>query len=390
MASGRVDVLLHGTNSAVVPAGRVSAAATVPTPASIITPSGLRFAGDPGLGNFYLGVTPTRSTIAQHELHMNAPLGMIRSYSTSGSPNWTAVDQAIAGGYIPWTSWLEGSRTVANIASGAEDAWIAGMADEFITREPWPIWWTFHHEPENDASVSGGNAQNYRNAQRRIKQRFKALGVTNDTFACCCYMTPFTWNESASGRDWRTWYPDWRNVTGVGGPANPDPNDFWVDGNVNSVVDVIGLDFYHGWDLAAGQPLSKWLTVTGSNVYNVRYGPRTGFLGKAYAVGEWSTAAAQEGFTVDPNHDGTWTLTEYNAQATSGAITYRSDLTASWMDDYFGNRSTGTAAFCYWDSALVPSTEVANNPLSVCDLPETRWQQLGVWGRSAFAKQWTG
>ena len=390
MASGRVDVVLHGTNSTVVPAGRTSAGVIVPTPASIITPAGARFAGDPGVGNFYLGVTPTFSSVTQHETHMNAPLGMVRSYSQTGSPNWTAVDSAIAGGRVPWTSWLEGSRTVANIASGAEDAWIDTIAAGFAARAPWPIWWTFHHEPENDASTNGVNAANYRLAQRRMKTRIKAAGVTNDVFACVCYMTPFTFNEGQSKRDWRTWYPDWKNTTGLGSAASPDHNDFYVNGDPNSVVDVIGLDFYHDWNLTDNDTIAQWSNVTGPNVWSVRYGPRTSFLGKPYGIGEWATAAAQSGYVRDPNGDGHWLLTEYNAQVTRGEITYRPDLTTSWIDDYFGNRLNGTVAFCFWDASLEPNNEVGNNPLSICDPSETRWQQLGVWGRSQYAKQWTG
>lgn len=354
-------------------------------------PPALRFAGDPGEGNYYVGMAPTVSTIATHEEKMAAPLGMIRTFSTSDTPPWASADGIIAGGRIPWISWLEGTRSMTDIAAGVYDAWIDGIAAQFAARAPWPVWWTFHHEPENDAGTGGSPFNStllagYRGAQRRIKQRFRAAGVTNDTFVACNYQTPFTFNESASGRDWRQFYPDWRNTTGAGTPANPDHNDFWIVGDPNSVVDCIGIDFYHGWELADG--LAKWTvgTATAQSGWS-RYGSRTSFLGHPYAVGEWSTMAAQDNVDIDPNHNGIFTIAEYTSQV--GTINYRPDLTNTYIDDYFGNRLNGTVAFCWWDSSLAGAGNVAVNPLSIADPAETRWQRLGVWASASTARLWT-
>jgi hypothetical protein len=349
-----------------------------------------RFYGDPGVGNFWLGVAPQVSSIATHETKMGAPLALIRTYSTSNTPPWTSVDSIIAGGRIPWMSWLEGGFTNADIANGVQDAWIRGIAAEFKARAPWPLPWTFHHEPENDTNSSGANAAAYRGAQRQIKTIFRSEGVTNDIFICCNFMTPFTFNPTASGRDWRTWYPDWRNITGLGSSTAPDPNDFWKHGDPNSVVDAIGLDFYHGWDLAGlpGDTFAKWNTVTATNVWSTRLQPKIEFLNQPLAIGEWSTAAAQDGFTKDPNGDGTWTLTEYAADT---GITYLPSQTDAWIDDYFTTLvAHGCFAFAWWDQRLTGANEVANNPLSVADPNETRWKRLGVWGNKPQAKLWTG
>lgn len=352
-------------------------------------PPSTRFAGDPGVGNYYLGMSPNTSSIATHESKMGGPLGMIRTFATGDTPPWSDVDSIINGQRIPWMSWRNGSKTVTDIANGVYDAWIDGIAAQIAARAPWPIWWTFMHEPEND-STTGGTPFNatllasYRLAQRRIKTRFRAAGLTNDTFACVCFMTPFTFNEAQSGRDWRQFYPDWRNATGLGTAANPDPNDFYLDGDPNSVVDVIGIDFYHGWDLSDG--LTKWNNTTAQGVWS-RYGSRTSFLGKAYGVGEWATMAAQDNVNIDPNHDGHFLITEYTPQI--GTINYRPDLTNQWIDDYFGNRLNGTVAFCYWDSQTIPIGEVAANPLSIADPNETRWARLGVWANGVNARLWT-
>lgn len=349
-----------------------------------------RFPADPGAGNYYMGVRAVRSTVATHEAKLGAPMAMIRSYSTTDTPPWSDADNIRSAGRIPWISWLEGSRTMASIASGAQDAWIDGIAAGFAARAPWPIFWTFHHEPENDASSSGANAAAYRGAQRRIKLRMRAAGVTNDVFCACCFMTPFTWNHTTSSRDWRTWYPDWKAVTGVGNWDSPDPNDFYVDGDPDSVVDCIGLDAYHGWDMAGNPPakMTKWTDVTGTSVV-ARVAARSDFLGKPWAIGEWATAAAQDGLIFDPDRNGTFTLTEYNAQVSAGTVNFYPDLTTSWIDDYMEAYRQRCVAFCWFDSSLVPNTVVANNPFSVCDPAETRWAALAPWAQSSHAKLWT-
>ena len=360
----------------------VAGRGAAPAPA----PVGGRFYGDPGPGNFYLGVAPQVSDIATHEAKMGAPLAMIRTYSTGNSPPWAAADTIIGAGRIPWISWLEGGFTNADIGNGVHDDWIHGISDGFKQRAPQMIMWTFHHEPENDTNSSGTNAAAYRAAQRRIKTVMRGDGVTNDVFVCCNYMTPYTFNPAASGRDWRTWYPDWRNITGAGSALAPDPADFWRHGDPNSVVDAIGLDFYHGWDLAGvpGDTFAKWTTVTAPNVWTQRLQPKIEFLNQPLAIGEWSTAAAQTGFTKDPNGDGSWTLSEYAADA---GITYLTSDTDQWIDDYFSTLTAhGCFAFAWWDQRLTASNVVANNPLSVADPAETRWKRLGVWGSKPQAK----
>ena len=365
------------------------------TPASVQAASAARFYSDPGVGNFYLGMSsPSRSSLATHISKMGgAPLGVLRHSSPSGAPDWTVIDTIRAGGRIPWTSFkATGGRTMASIVSGADDAWIDGIAAGFAARAPWPIWWTFWHEPENDTAVSGSNAPNYRAAQRRIAQRIKAAGVTNSVFAANCYQFPYSFG-SASGRDWRIWYADWKGTTTSGGKFAPNPVDYWVAGDPNSVVELFAIDFYHQFEIQnnPSQPMSKWLDYTGSGMWTDRLQPYTQFLGHPYAIGEWSTSAAQDGLVFDPNGDGSFTLTEYNAQVNAGTINFYPETTTSWINDYFGNHSNDVVAFCYWDDSSTKTTsQVATNPLGVCDPDETRWQAIGAWGRSAFAKTWTG
>jgi hypothetical protein len=354
-----------------------------------------RFFSDPGPGNFYLGLSsPSRTPLATHETKYGAPVAVLRTFSTSGAPNYAAIDTIIAGGRIPWTSWKNPAGiSIADIATGAGDAYIDGIAAGLAARAPWPVWWTFYHEPENDAPVSGVNAPTYRDAQRRMAQRIKAAGVTNSVFCAVNYQFPFTFG-SASGRDWRIWYPDWKGTTAAGSTKFlPNPVDFYLDGDPNSVVEVIGLDFYHQFEIQdlPISPMTKWNDYTGPTMWAQRLQPMTQFLGKPYSIGEWSTAAAQDGIVFDPNADGTFTLTEYNAQVTAGTINYYAAQTDQWIDGYFSNKDNGVIAFCYWDDSSTKSTtEVATNPLGICDPAEQRFNRIGLWARSASAKVWTG
>jgi hypothetical protein len=363
--------------------------------ASRRTSTTARFFSDPGAGNFYLGLSsPSRSPIATHETEMGAPIAMLRCFGTGNTPPWTAADTTIAGGRIPWISWKEGAFTNSDIAAGLHDDWIDGIAAQMAARAPWPIWWTYHHEPENDAVTQGAvNTAAYRAAQRRMAQRIKAAGVTNSVFAAVLFMCPFTFTP-ASGRDWRTWYPDWRNATGLGTGQNPDPNDFYLQGDPNSVVDVFGIDFYHNFNIQDGptlDPMTKWNNIVGSTTWSTHLQPKTSFLNKPYGIGEWATSAAQDGLVFDPNGDGSFTLVEYNAQVAAGTVNYYPAQTDQWIDANFANKDNGFVAYCYWDDSATKTTaEVSWNALGICDPAKERWKRIGIWGSSSSAKVWTG
>ncbi len=390
--AGRVDVLLHGPNAAVAQPGRVQTAAAVPAAVASV-PDTARFYGDPGVGNFYLGMsTPSRSTVATHEAEMSAPLAVLRHSSPSGVPNYTTIDSIIAGGRIPWTSWkATGTQTVARIAAGLEDTWIDAIGAQFAARAPAMIIWTFWHEPENDAAVSGANAPDYRAAQRRMAQRIKAL-APNAVFAATLFQFPWSFGTS-SGRDWRIWYPDWKGTTAAGSTKfAPDPSDFYVDGDPNSVVELFGIDWYHEFEIQdnPADAITKWTNYTAPSMWTQRLQPMTEFLGKPYAVGEWSTSAAQDGLSFS---GATMTLTQYASQVTAGTITFYPTLTNTWIDDYFAQKDYGAGfvVFCYWDDSSTKSTtQVATNPLGVCDPAKTRWARIGLHGQSSSAKTWTG
>jgi RTX calcium-binding nonapeptide repeat (4 copies)/Glycosyl hydrolase family 26 len=125
--------------------------------------------------------------------------------------NWKAA--RIDGSVVPW----------AQIASGAEDAWIISRA-EAVKAFGYPVYIAFHHEPEDDVP-SFGSAADYQAAFRHVVDVFRSRGVTNALFVWV--MMSWSFIESTAG----TFYP---------GDAH---------------VDIVGVDGYNWYP---GKPGSQW------------------------------------------------------------------------------------------------------------------------------------
>jgi hypothetical protein len=144
-------------------ASPVPSASTVPT-------QGLRFAGQPSLGNVYYGASvPHHRSLAAWEKELGSSLALNRSYF-SPDRNETAQlvhrcrdDLAHARlphvSIKPWGTWRE-------IADGAHDDWLAEMLGP-LGEEAGPVFLTLHHEPENDARGLGMQPSDYVAMQRR-------------------------------------------------------------------------------------------------------------------------------------------------------------------------------------------------------------------------------
>ncbi|MBL8121552.1 hypothetical protein JNM87_02275 [Candidatus Saccharibacteria bacterium] len=235
-----------------------------------------RFPGDPGLGNFYFGgredqlTWPSSATaIANWESNMapwsgGAPLGIIRQYSngsiTTGWSGRATTDTHIAANRLVHVSFKLASGVTQSDCvdqTVAFTGWMDALADAFNAYAPVPIWWTFHHEPENDANWQGSGEAEYRTVCRNIKNALVSRGVTNGMFWTTGYMCPYTFGDAGGARDWRAWYPDWKGTTQAGSSKNnPDPVDFYLPGDPNAVVDGIGLDVYSWWN--EGESMTSW------------------------------------------------------------------------------------------------------------------------------------
>ena len=113
---------------------------------------------------------------------------------TSSFPN-SATSATVADGRIPFINWKAGGSW-ASIADGSQDATIVSHADA-IESFGYPIYLSFHHEPENDLDTYGTPA-NYAAAWRHIVDVFRARGVTNVAWV----WTMMGWSfNPRSGRD---------------------------------------------------------------------------------------------------------------------------------------------------------------------------------------------
>jgi hypothetical protein len=134
---------------------------------------------------------PLASTRA-FESEIGRRLGMTRHYlrwNYQPIPS-LSMQQSASGHRVPFMDWRPqktpetGGAYIrwADIANGLHDSEIDSVAAALAS---WgnPAYFTFNHEPENDA-VNCGTAAEYKAAYARIKQRFVAAGATKLKYVC--------------------------------------------------------------------------------------------------------------------------------------------------------------------------------------------------------------
>lgn len=147
---------------------------------------------------------------------------------------------------LSWSAGEKGGSCVgwANIANGSEDATIDARAAD-IKAFAAPLFFVFHHEPENDTSICGTSVD-FVDAYQHVHDRFVADGVTNVSWVWV--LMAYTYRVE----DPNVWYPgdNYVDVVGADGynwyscPGRTDPwNEFsWV------------FDEFHAWGMAHGKP----------------------------------------------------------------------------------------------------------------------------------------
>lgn len=142
--------------------GTSTTARTTPAPATSASastaPHRAAFPAQPPPGELYYGASlPHYRSLEEWEAELGTTLAVNRSYfnQTAHAPqNLVAccLDD-LAKGRLPHVS-MKPRSTWAEIASGSQDAWLDQMlAPLRDTRQP--IYFTLHHEPENDAGRPG-------------------------------------------------------------------------------------------------------------------------------------------------------------------------------------------------------------------------------------------
>lgn len=230
MASGRQDVLIRAANPAaavpqpIVVRGSVS----IPTP-TILTSNAARFPGDPGTKVLHGLNDNSDANFNNVQAAVGRTFKLRRSYNgTNWGINQATINEDIAAGRIPVTSWKLDPYTLTTVPDSAIDSIIAFVQ----SKAPHPIWMcAVFHEPE-DNFPGATDAANFRALYRRTVLRFRAAGVTNAAFVSPFFQSPFTWTN----RDFRLWHPDWN-----GGNTNTSAD--WFTG-ANSVIDIDGYDSY--------------------------------------------------------------------------------------------------------------------------------------------------
>ncbi|MEA2521601.1 MAG: hypothetical protein QOI81_1247 [Actinomycetota bacterium] len=259
------------------------------------------------------------STLAL-EAELGRTLGVFRRYSywDEPPPDLTHL-WAAQGGRTPYISWHAYTRNGtaipwASIARGDQDAFIRTVATG-LAAFPYPIFFNFHHEPENDAK--NGTSADFKAAFARVRSLFDQQGATNLTWVCTLMGT--TYRGRNGGAD--AWLPD------------------------GQYFSLVGSDGYNRWPV-----ITKPAWRSFSDLFTAAH-DKAVQLGKPLFVGEYGcveqvTQAYPNG---DPNAKANWFLGAGQTVQTWGNVTALSYSHASAM---FGGK-----LMPYW----VDSTSIALN-----------------------------
>jgi hypothetical protein len=224
--------------------------------------------------------------ITAFETLIGRPLAITRHYLTWNIPlpgstiRWTA-----SAGHIPYVAWhatKKGNVAVpwASITAGVEDAWITTQAVA-IRDAGFPMYLTFHHEPEDDQA--NGSAADFVAAYDHVRGIFDANGVTNVTWVVTLMAT--TYGGGHGGYD--QWLPANFDLLGVDGynrhpcianlakhPWNPfevifaDAHDASVSSGIPLIVGENGCVEAYDCGDTTGDPAAKaqWIADEGTTL----------------------------------------------------------------------------------------------------------------------------
>jgi hypothetical protein len=154
------------------PAAR-DATRTRPDPAKATAEPSRSFAfpGRPPPGSLYYGASvPYGRSLPDWERDLDTSLALHRSYFTQERNEPGKLVQRCRAdldhGRLPHVS-VKASATWQEVAGGGHDDWLAGMLRP-LGGEALPVFFTLHHEPENDAGPPGMQPRDYVAMQRRL------------------------------------------------------------------------------------------------------------------------------------------------------------------------------------------------------------------------------
>lgn len=222
--AARVAVVAAALSSvavAAVPAGR-AAASRAPVPAPLRPPAGAAMVGWHEKGD-------DLDALRAHEAQLGTRFAVVRVYQQWKPPS-AKIDALVGDARLVLASHKPPAGGWAAVASGAEDAAIALLADRYRAYGT-EIIFSFHHEPHDDAADlkggTAGTAADYQAAWRRIHEIFVSRGA----------------HRSAGGNVWFAYIAtgSWALAQAPGGPPGSGDPLYPGDG----IVDVLAHDRYN-------------------------------------------------------------------------------------------------------------------------------------------------
>lgn len=175
------------------------------------------FAGDPGNGKLYYGVHIAGGDFDAFEAANSTRVGIARVYYT-GQTDYSAAQHELNQGRLPWIS-TKVPGNWAQVASGAQDAWIDSVSNALAGLSGGPAWFCLHHEPRGD-----GEPADFRRMWERFVPRAKAANNL-DHVAFAPILNGFSFTAPGIGT------------------TQPDP-EVWLP---NTDIDFCGFDQYNQW-----------------------------------------------------------------------------------------------------------------------------------------------
>jgi len=222
------------------------------------------------------GESTQRASTLSLEGELGWTLGVFRRYSYwDGPPPDRTHQWAADGGRIPYISWHAYTRNHtptrwADIAAGQQDAYIYEVGQRLATFGH-PIYFSFHHEPENDPT--NGSPAEFAAAFERVRSVMDAAGATNLTWVCTLMGT--TYRGTHGGAD--AWLPA--------------PNSYHL----------VGSDGYNRWPI-----ISKPAWRSFAELFTAAH-QKSVELNKGLFVGEFGCVEQTEGYSAgDPMAKADW------------------------------------------------------------------------------------
>lgn len=185
------------------------------SPRSGEKPGRAAFPGEPPAGHLYYGATlPHDRSLADWERELGRPLAVNRSFFRPERDGADKLVQRclddISHRRLPHVS-MKPRGTWRDMARGTHDEWLAGMLAPLAASGA-PVFFTLHHEPEDDAGPAGMQPADFVAMQRRLIQL--AAG-TSPRVVVCPVLQQWTFDPVRDDVDPAAWIVEEASVMGL-------------------------------------------------------------------------------------------------------------------------------------------------------------------------------